>query len=382
MAADTLPPLSLYVHIPWCEKKCPYCDFNSHVSQAALPETEYLSALKQDLISQQTMAAGRPLQSIFIGGGTPSLFHASTIAAILDAAQSTIGFAPNIEITMEANPGSSEQKKFADLRAAGVNRLSIGVQSFNDEALQQLGRIHNRELADSAILAAQAAGFERINLDLMHGLPGQTPTQALDDIQHAIATGVEHISWYQLTIEPNTEFYRFPPRLPEDDLLADIQDQGAQRLNDNGFSQYEISAWSKPGSEARHNINYWQFGDYLAIGAGAHGKITAPETGEIQRFNNTRLPRDYLKRIDSYIAQRQILTRDEALFEGLMNALRLSQGMAVNDLLSRTGATPAELSSRCQPLVEQRLLQLDNRILATDLGRRYLNLVLEKLLDD
>ncbi|CAA0082104.1 Oxygen-independent coproporphyrinogen-III oxidase-like protein YqeR [BD1-7 clade bacterium] len=382
MAANTLPPLSLYVHIPWCEKKCPYCDFNSHVSQAALPEAEYLSALKQDLISQQTMAAGRLLQSIFIGGGTPSLFHASTIAAILDAAQSTIGFAPNIEITMEANPGSSEQKKFSDLRAAGVNRLSIGVQSFNDEALQQLGRIHNRGLADSAILAAQAAGFERINLDLMHGLPGQTPTQALDDIQHAIATGVEHISWYQLTIEPNTEFYRFPPRLPEDDLLADIQDQGAQRLNDNGFSQYEISAWSKPGSEARHNINYWQFGDYLAIGAGAHGKITAPETREIQRFNNTRLPRDYLKRIDSYIAQRQTLTRDEALFEGLMNALRLSQGMAVNDLLNRTGAMPAELSSRCQPLVEQGLLQLDDRISATDLGRRYLNLVLEKLLDD
>ncbi len=376
-----LPPLSLYVHIPWCERKCPYCDFNSHVSANALPEADYLAALTRDLASQQAWAQGRRLSSIFIGGGTPSLFSAHTIGAILNQAERQIGFEPDIEITMEANPGSSEQRKFADLHAAGLNRLSIGIQSFDDAALNALGRIHNRALAHTAISGAQAAGFERINLDLMHGLPNQTPASAMADLQQAIDTGVSHVSWYQLTIEQNTEFYRFPPRLPDDDILADIQDQGMDRLKQAGFSQYEISAFSKPGQHAQHNMNYWQFGDYLAIGAGAHGKVTLPNEG-IVRFNNTRLPRDYLNRIDNYIAQRQTLAEDEPLFEGLMNALRLTDGIAQTDLLQRTGAQHAQVMKLCQPLVDQQLLTLQNqRIKATDLGRRYLNLVLEKLLD-
>ncbi|MCK5880296.1 MAG: radical SAM family heme chaperone HemW, partial [Sinobacterium sp.] len=264
-----LPPLSLYVHIPWCEKKCPYCDFNSHVNTQALPEAEYVEALIQDLRSQQSFAQGRPLASIFFGGGTPSLFSADAIATIIRAAEHYFDFSDDIEITLEANPGSSENKKFAGFAQAGVNRISLGVQSFDNAQLERLGRIHNHDDIHRAVEAIKQAGIQRFNLDLMHGLPEQTPEQAMHDLQQAVDLGAEHISWYQLTIEQNTQFFRSPPILPVEDDLADIQDQGFELLASHGFTQYEISAFSKtPAQRSRHNLNYWQFGDYLAIGAG------------------------------------------------------------------------------------------------------------------
>ena len=405
-----LPPLALYIHIPWCERKCPYCDFNSHVEPSAhtsqeptdtqaiallavdttqapkatiaLPEHDYVQCLLRDLQSQMDAVQSRSLSSIFIGGGTPSLFSADAIASILSGVEALIPFSDDIEVTMEANPGSAEAQKFAALFQAGVNRLSIGVQSFDDGCLQRLGRIHNRDNAMQAVKLAQAAGFKRINVDLMHGLPEQSQAMAVADIQQALDLGVEHISWYQLTIEQNTEFYRYPPQLPEDDALADIQQAGAELLAANGFSQYEISAFSKGNAQARHNINYWQFGDYLAIGAGAHGKVTllSAEGLVVSRFNKTRLPRDYMLRTDDFNAQYEQLASEDLLFESLMNCLRLNEGMQLQDCLDYTGATMADLQRMCQPAIDKKLLQIDDRIKATPLGRQYLNTLLESLL--
>ena len=272
----SLPPLSLYVHIPWCVRKCPYCDFNSHAAGPEIPEQAYIQRLIADLQQDQPWAQGRKLTSIFFGGGTPSLFSAAGIGQIVSAAEKIIGFNEDIEITLEANPGTFEQEKFSGFRSAGINRLSIGIQSFNDAHLTKLGRIHSGNQALSAIDTARTAGFENFNLDLMHGLSGQSLAEASADIQQAIDLGAKHISWYQLTIEPNTEFYSRPPQLPEDDILADIQQMGMALLDEHGFGQYEVSAFAQPGQRSEHNINYWQFGDYLGIGAGAHGKITCP----------------------------------------------------------------------------------------------------------
>lgn len=375
-----LPPLSLYIHIPWCARKCPYCDFNSHVAGSGIPESDYIDCLIRDLATELPYVQGRPLQSIFIGGGTPSLFSAHGIGRILDACARELDFSPDIEITMEANPGSSEQQKFAELHAAGINRLSLGIQSFQPQHLARLGRIHDSHEALAAVTAAQHAGFERINIDLMHGLPEQTPAQALADLQQAVATGVSHLSWYQLTIEPNTEFYRYPPALPVDDILADIQEAGLAMLQDSGFRQYEISAFSQPGQQARHNLNYWRFGDYLAMGAGAHGKATLPKENRILRYSKTRLPRDYMARTGSFGNAPETVEPAERLFEGLMNCLRLHEGMPVADLLGFTGSTKNQLQLLCQPLVDDGLLELDHHIKATPRGRRYLNSVLERLL--
>ena len=379
---NKLPPLALYIHIPWCERKCPYCDFNSHVSQTSLPETEYIAALERDIQSQLSYVQGREISSIFIGGGTPSLFSAQSIKAILDNTAARIPFAADIEITMEANPGSAEAEKFAALFAAGVNRLSIGVQSFDDLCLTNLGRIHNSGNAINAIKLAQNAGFTRINLDLMHGLPAQTQAMAMADLQQAIDLGVEHISWYQLTIEQNTEFYRYPPLLPEDDVLADIQQAGFDLLGLHGFSQYEISAFSKKQAQAQHNINYWRFGDYLAIGAGAHGKVTVIDAHvmSVKRFNNTRLPKDYLQRQHDFTAQSESINSEDLLFEALMNGLRLNAGMNTADCLAYTGASKAALMKMCQPAIDKKLLLVGDRIEATALGRQYLNTLLESLL--
>ncbi|NRA40786.1 MAG: radical SAM family heme chaperone HemW [Pseudomonadales bacterium] len=383
--SQALPPLSLYVHIPWCEKKCPYCDFNSHTSATALPEQAYVDCLRQDLRAQQAFAQGRRLRSIFFGGGTPSLFSAAAIGQILVAAEQLIGFEANCEITLEANPGSAELKKFADFRQAGVNRLSIGVQSFADQQLQALGRVHDRQSALAAISAAQRAGFQRFNIDLMHGLPEQSEAAAMQDLALAIDLGAQHISWYQLTIEQNTAFYRYPPRLPDEDVLADIQQQGVDLLAQHQLYSYEVSAYaSDHAQQSVHNLNYWHYGDYLAIGAGAHGKYTQFDhnaAATISRFHNTRLPNDYLARTERFVAKQQTIMPDEALFEALMNGLRLTEGIPLTSLLNFTGASEEQLRAMIEPLCQQQLLQCDHAVRATARGRQYLNFVLEALLD-
>lgn len=371
--APSLPPLSLYVHIPWCIRKCPYCDFNSHVADQVIPESDYVTALLQDIDQQLPTIEQRKLVSIFFGGGTPSLFSPAAIASILNFAEQKIGFAPDIEITLEANPGASEQQQFSGYRAAGVNRLSMGVQSFNNQHLKHLGRIHSAAEATSAITAARLAGFENTNIDLMHGLPDQTPANALVDLQQAIDLSAKHISWYQLTIEPNTQFYTSPPSLPLDDQLADIQDHGEQLLSDHGFHNYEVSAYSHPGLASRHNLNYWQFGDYLGIGAGAHSKLTSAH-GVISRHWQTRLPLDYLNSDKSFTAGQRQLGNDELALEFAMNALRLSEGFSPSLFSAHTGLPLQVLEPAINQLMERGLLErTELNIRPTRQGRRFLN---------
>lgn len=375
-----LPPLALYVHIPWCVRKCPYCDFNSHEPSGTIPEQEYLRALMADLQTEQPHTQGRKLHSIFFGGGTPSLFSPQAIGAIVDAAEQHIGFDTNIEITLEANPGTVEQTRFAGFRSAGVNRLSIGIQSFDNAQLTRLGRIHDRAAAISAIHSARAAGFDNFNLDLMHGLPQQTPQQALADIDLAISLNPAHLSWYQLTIEPNTVFHKRPPVLPEEDTLADIQQTGEARLASAGFGQYEVSAWAQQGRRSRHNLNYWQFGDYLGIGAGAHGKITFPDSGRIIRTSKTRAPADYLARTGDWLASSNEVEAAALPLEFLLNALRLVEGVPKNLYGPRTGLDFAALEPQWTALAQQGLLTDSGlRLGTTARGMRYLNSVLERL---
>ncbi len=370
--ADTPVPLALYIHIPWCVRKCPYCDFNSH-QLTELPEAEYVQALRNDLREDRHLARGRPLQSVFFGGGTPSLFSADAIADILAEARKQVGFTDDIEITLEANPGTTEYTSLPRLHNAGVNRVSFGVQSFNDLHLQRLGRIHSGRQAHLAFATARQAGFDNINLDLMHGLPGQTVAEALDDLQQAIALGPEHLSWYQLTIEPNTVFHKQPPVLPEDDTLADIQEAGLAVLQQAGYQQYEISAFCRPGRAARHNLNYWQFGDYLAIGAGAHGKITGSD-GAILRYQKTRLPADYLNPAKPFTAGGSRVKRGALPLEFMMNALRLVDGVPRRLFAQRTGLPDHVLKSATSQLIGQGLLEDDaHRYRPTTLGLRFLN---------
>lgn len=329
-------PLALYVHVPWCVRKCPYCDFNSHEA-TTIPEAEYVQALLRDLQQDAARAQGRVIQSIFIGGGTPSLFSADSYAQLLQAIDRIVPIASDAEITLEANPGTFELQKFRGFRAAGINRLSVGVQSFHPQQLAALGRIHNRDEAIRAIGAAREVGFERLNIDLMHGLPQQSVSDALADLQQAVELQPSHLSWYQLTIEPNTVFYSKPPRLPDDELLWDIDQAGKQFIAASGFAQYEISAYARPGFECAHNLNYWLFGDYLAIGAGAHGKITDLQTGTITRYNKTRLPKDYLAADKPFTAQQTIVATDDLPFEFFMNAFRLSQPIPKALFEQRTG---------------------------------------------
>lgn len=371
-----LPPLSLYVHIPWCVKKCPYCDFNSHAAQAALPEDSYLKALLEDLPGEIQRAQGRRLESIFFGGGTPSLLSAPFFTALLSALREQLEFSPAIEITLEANPGTAELCDFNQLAQAGVNRISLGVQSFNDVHLQQLGRIHSAAEVPQAVAKIRAAGIHNINLDLMHGLPGQTLEQARDDLTAAIALAPQHISWYQLTIEPNTIFYNRPPVLPEDDLLADIQAMGEEVLAAAGYAQYEVSAFAKPNKEAAHNINYWQFGDYLALGAGAHGKITWPD--RLERYAKTRLPKDYLA-ATQFDASSTIVADEQKPFEFMMNGLRLRAGIPRAFWRERCGLPSAALDLAVAKLIKQGLMVVDEHVYrTTDLGFRFLNTVLQE----
>ena len=373
-----LPPLSLYIHIPWCVRKCPYCDFNSHTIDI-IPEQDYVDALIADLDQELRYVQGRTLQSIFFGGGTPSLFSAKSIDKILSAVEQRIPFSSSIEITLEANPGTFEQKKFSDYRAAGINRLSIGIQSFNQTHLQSLGRIHDNHEAIHAASAARSSGFNNFNIDLMHGLPNQTQAEGLNDLQQAIDLNPAHISWYQLTIEPNTSFYNAPPLLPSDDLLADIQCAGEEILQQSNFEQYEISAYSQKNQQSQHNTNYWLFGDYIGIGAGAHGKITDTNKGTIQRRWKTRAPNDYLNQDKAFLSGEKTLRKKELPLEFLMNALRLNQGFSTQLFNDRTGISFMSIEPIITKLINQGLINKNGENINTTItGKRFLNNILEQ----
>ncbi len=357
------PPLTLYVHLPWCVRKCPYCDFNSHEAPADLPTDAYVDALIADLEQELPDVWGRALEAIFIGGGTPSLFPPEAIDKLLSRVRAYFNPDPDIEVTLEANPGTAEAANFAGLRQAGVNRLSLGVQSFDDDKLAALGRIHDGETARKAVETALDAGFERINLDLMYGLPRQTVAQAEADLATAIALGADHVSWYQLTLEPNTVFWSRPPAgLPDEDAIADIEEAGHGRLRAAGYERYEVSAWAR-GVAARcdHNLNYWYFGDYLGIGAGAHGKLTLPMEGAIERRAKTRAPKDYLAAASGSerIGHRRRLSAADAAFEFLLNALRLPAGFEPALFTERTGLPFAWLKKPVAEAVDNGLLEHD-----------------------
>jgi len=379
----TLPPLALYVHIPWCVRKCFYCDFNSHQARDDLPEQAYLDALLQDLAYEADRLAAqdalRPLSSIFFGGGTPSLVKTTTIGRIIAAASTLIGFAEDVEITLEANPGTVDYEKFGGFKAAGVNRVSIGIQSFDPQHLKQLGRIHSKDEALKAVERARQTGFSNLNLDLMFGLPGQTSEQAIDDLHIATELNPEHLSWYQLTIEPNTAFYRHPPKLPEDDILWQMHQTGIDFLHKAGYTQYEVSAYAKKQRQSMHNLNYWQFGDYIAVGAGAHGKSTDLANGTIERYWKTRLPQHYLARVDNYRAGSEIITTEDLPFEFMMNGLRLKQGIPSTTFETRTGLTLSALEPTLSNLRQQKLMHPD-RLQCTEQGYLYLNDVLQKFM--
>ena len=402
-------PLSLYIHIPWCVKKCPYCDFNSHElpidSQLSMYD-DYVDALLLDAAMQQPLAQNRQIGSIFIGGGTPSLLPIAQYQRLFTGLRACFEFAEDIEVTMEANPGTLEHAPFAQYLDVGINRLSIGVQSFDADKLKVLGRIHDPIQALSAIKAARAAGFTRINVDLMHGLPQQTMNEALNDIQMAHDAGATHISWYQLTIEPNTVFYRSQPILPDEDNLADIEQAGQTLLLQLGYSNYEVSAWAGASDKpCRHNVNYWQFGDYLAIGAGAHGKVTI-ETESlsvillddeltldngIYRFSKSRLPKDYVGNIDTEKSNTdqsapkmvgwQAIDSEELVSEFMLNALRLHSGVAWALFEQRTGLSLDSITEQVDSLIKQGLLvDSDTQLQPTVLGQRYLNQILRAFL--
>lgn len=370
----TLPPLSLYIHLPWCVRKCPYCDFNSHAVRDEIPAQAYIDALMRDLEQDLPRVWGRRVQTIFIGGGTPSLFNPEHIDALLAGVRARIGVSASAEITLEANPGTVDEARFAGYRAAGVNRLSIGIQSFNDAHLHALGRIHGRAEALRAATVARSAGFDNFNLDLMYGLPGQTLAEALTDIDTALELSPPHLSAYQLTLEPNTEFHRRPPALPDDDLVADMHIAIAARLNDAGFKQYEVSAYARPQYECRHNLNYWTFGDYLGIGAGAHAKISDAEG--ITRLVKARAPAAFLEYAGTpqALASEQRIAHDELAFEFMLNNLRLHAGFTLALFEQRTGLTRAAITPALAAAQSRGLLTLnDEAVHATPLGRRFLN---------
>ncbi len=381
-------PLALYIHLPWCIKKCPYCDFNSHaLPDDGAPFSEYVDALLADAASQVHLSANRPISSVFIGGGTPSLLPVSEFSRLFTGLRALLPFTPDCEITLEANPGTLEHAPFSDYLDIGINRLSIGVQSFDDVALSKLGRIHVGAQADAAIRSARAAGFKRINADLMYGLPNQTPTKAQTDIKQAIDAGATHISWYQLTIEPNTAFYRSPPNLPDEDAMQAIEEAGRALLSEHGFDNYEISAWAgQADAPCQHNLNYWTFGDYLAIGAGAHGKVTlvghAQFADGIYRFQKSRLPKDYLNYLDHpKMVNFEMISEENLPFEFMMNALRLKAGTTTECFEMRTGLLVSSIDNEMMPLQHEGLMVFDPlRIAPTTLGFRYVNYLVSKFL--
>ncbi len=372
---DSLPPLSLYIHIPWCVRKCPYCDFNSHQVREALDEPPYIDALLADLEQDLKQTGGRPLHSIFIGGGTPSLFSPGSIAALLAGVMARVETEPELEITLEANPGTLEADNFSGYRDAGVNRLSVGVQSFDTARLQALGRIHDPDQAMLAVERARQAGFSRINLDLMFGLPGQTSASAAEDLSIALKLDPGHISYYQLTLEPNTHFHQFPPALPDDELIWEIHSQGQTRLAEAGYLQYEISAYARPGERCRHNLNYWCFGDYIGIGAGAHGKLTLAD-GRILRNWKQRRPQAYLAAAygAGAVQGERWLERDDRLLEFMMNALRLNEGFSLSQFEARSGLSRRQLDEALATAQARELLLRSGEQIRPSLrGHAFLN---------
>jgi len=383
MRFASLPPLTLYVHLPWCARKCPYCDFNSHELRDRIPEDEYVDALIADLEQELPSVWGRTCHAVFIGGGTPSLFSPSAVDRLLSAVRARLPLAPDAEITLEANPGSSEVDKFAGFRDAGVNRLSIGVQSFNVQHLEAIGRIHDPEAACAAAEAVRDSGFDNFNLDLMYGLPEQSLDQALEDARCAVSFGAPHLSFYQLTLEPNTRFYRHPPDLPDDETAWRMQQAIQTLLADAGYRQYEVSAYALPGRECRHNLNYWQFGDYLGIGAGAHGKITFPD--RVERSAKVSAPTHYLRQSATAgrIASRRTLGEEDVVFEFMLNALRLRRPVPLAMFQERTGRTLAAIKPVIDRACEDGLVSLEQGGLSTtDRGFRYLNELLERFLPE
>jgi len=380
-----LPPLGLYIHFPWCVRKCPYCDFNSHEIKNAVPEKEYVDALVSDLEHELPAIWGRSIHSIFMGGGTPSLFSPECLDQLLSALRARLNIAASTEITLEANPGTVEKDRFREFRAIGINRLSIGVQSFNDDHLAKLGRIHNAREAIKSAEAAHDAGFDNFNLDLMYGLPDQTPQQAASDIQTAIDLEPTHISHYQLTIEPNTWFHRHPPVTPDDDALIEFENNCRDRLASNGYKRYEVSAFAKQNSQCQHNLNYWLFGDYLGIGAGAHGKRTDAHAQKIFRTRKHRHPVEYMDSVHAgkHIAGQDTVKQNSAVFEFMLNALRLTGGFDTELFTRRCGMPVKLIEEKLAQAEEDGLIDWDlHHIAPTDKGQIFLNNLMERFLPE
>ncbi|CAD1795210.1 oxygen-independent coproporphyrinogen-3 oxidase [Xanthomonas arboricola] len=378
------PPLSLYVHLPWCVRKCPYCDFNSHAAKGVLPFEDYVDALIRDLDADLPLVWGRVVHSVFFGGGTPSLFPPEAIDRFLQAAAARLRFAPNLEITLETNPGTAEHGRFDGYRAAGVNRLSFGVQTFDDVALQRLGRIHDSAQAERAITLAQDAGYDNFNIDLMYALPEQTLAQAEHDLERAFALQPTHLSHYQLTLEPNTVFFARPPKgIPDDDAAWDIQEHCQRLLAEAGYAQYEVSAYARPGRQCAHNLNYWRFGDYLGIGAGAHGKISSGAEQHVLRRWKHKHPQSYLASAGSTasIGGDEIVPRERLPFEYMLNLLRLHEGFALRDFEVSTGLAASVIELPVARAIAQGWMTAqDGRVVPTELGRRFTNDVVELFL--
>ncbi|MCC8459862.1 radical SAM family heme chaperone HemW [Photorhabdus aegyptia] len=373
-----LPPLSLYIHIPWCVQKCPYCDFNSHALKGDVPHREYVDHLLADLKTDLPMVNGREVTTIFIGGGTPSLLSSQAMQQLLDGVRALLPVSPQAEITMEANPGTVEADRFSGYQQAGINRISIGVQSFSPDKLARLGRIHGPDEAKRAAHLAASLGLRSFNLDLMHGLPNQSLDEALDDLRQAIALSPPHLSWYQLTIEPNTSFGSRPPILPDDDALWDIFSQGHQLLTAAGYQQYETSAYAKPGYQCQHNLNYWRFGDYLGIGCGAHGKITF-EDGRILRTVKTKHPRGYMQ--GRYLDKQHQVENEDRPFEFFMNRFRLLEMMPKQDFSDFTGLSETSIRPQIgQALAAGYLSETATHWQITQKGKLFLNSLLELFL--
>lgn len=375
----TLPPLALYIHIPWCVRKCPYCDFNSHAASGDIPQDSYITALIADLGHDLPYLMERRVGSVFIGGGTPSLLSAASVDRLLSQVRCDVPLTPDCEITLEANPGTIEAGRFSELRRVGVNRLSIGVQSFNDVLLKRIGRFHGAKQAIAAVHSAAAAGFENVNLDLMYGLPGQTMREALCDVETAIALRPSHISHYQLTIEPNTLFHRYPPSLPKEDAIWVMQNRCQDRLARAGFEHYEVSAFAHHGMRCIHNLNYWSFGDYLGIGAGAHAKLSDPIHPRIKRIVKQKHPRQYLDCVESgdFVMSEVFVPKEEIPLEFMLNALRLKDGFSIRQYETTTGMSIDVIEDCLQQAEERGLLaRTSSAIRPTPLGQRFLNEVL------
>ncbi|WP_448481829.1 radical SAM family heme chaperone HemW [Pseudoxanthomonas mexicana] len=379
------PPLALYVHLPWCVRKCPYCDFNSHQGKGGLPFDAYVDALLRDLDHDLPLVWGRTVHSVFFGGGTPSLFPPGTIDRFLQGASSRLRFAPGLEVTLETNPGTAEHGRFEHYRAAGVNRISFGIQSFDDASLQKLGRIHDSREAEHAVKLAQDAGFDNLNLDLMYALPGQTLAMAEHDLQRAFALQPAHVSHYQLTLEPNTVFFARPPRdIPDDDLAWDMQEHCQALLADAGYQHYEVSAYARAGRRCAHNLNYWRYGDYIGIGAGAHGKITVGATQQVLRRWKVKHPTAYLAAAGTpdAIGGNDDITPERRPFEFMLNALRLEDGFALADFTATTGLPTEHIATPLEQARQRGWLTLSGtHVMPTALGRRFTNDVIELFLD-